>query len=289
MKKLKYSTIVIISCCAFIGAMAQDAKNDLLLSLGYYNDNAQVQYVVAHAKTKIDGRFQPVPGIHLKFFIAAETPATTMGTGITNEKGEALLFIPPSAKEEWNKSAKQSFIAVSEANKQFAETKANLDVSKAKLVIDTAEGRKVNVTLYELKDTTWTPVKGVDIKVAIKRLDGDLNVSETPTYTTDSLGVAGADFKRDSMPGNSKGILTLIAKVEDNDNYGNLSIEKEVKWGVAKKYESDFDKRTLFARRGRSPFWLELMAYSIILGVWGVLFYLLIQIRQLKKLGKLEG
>jgi hypothetical protein len=137
----------------------------------------------------------------------------------------------------------------------------------------------------ELKDTVWTPVKAIDVKIAVKRLDADLNVAETPTYETDSLGVASADFKRDSLPGDSKGNLTLIAKVEDNDVYGNLSSEKIVPWGKSIKYYTEFDKRTLFARRGKSPLWLELLAYSIVIAVWGVLIYLFGQIKKLKQLG----
>ena len=141
------------------------------------------------------------------------------------------------------------------------------------------------MTALELKDTVWTPVKGVELKVAIKRAGGDLNVSETQSYTTDSTGTISAEYKRDSLAGDSKGNLILIAKVEDNDNYGNLSVEQTVPWGIKTEYFSVFDKRTLFARRGHSPIWLELIAYSIIIAVWGVLIYLIGQLNKIKKLG----
>ena len=116
-------------------------------------------------------------------------------------------------------------------------------------------------------------------------MDGDLNVSETPTYTTDSLGMITAEFKRDSLPGDSKGNLTLIAKLEESDLYGTLTAEKVVPWGVVIKHESAFNVRSLFARRGHSPIWLEFIAYSIVFAVWGILFYLVLQIRKIKKLG----
>ena len=77
----------------------------------------------------------------------------------------------------------------------------------------------------------------------------------------------------------------IVAKVEDNDIYGNLSSEKTVPWGVATNFISQYDRRTLFARRGHSPIWLEMLAYSIIVGVWGVLIYLIVQIKKLKSLG----
>jgi hypothetical protein len=46
-----------------------------------------------------------------------------------------------------------------------------------------------------------------------------------------------------------------------------------------------FDHRSLFARRGHSPIWLELLAYGIVAVVWAVIIYLLFQIRNIKKLG----
>ena len=140
--------------------------------------------------------------------------------------------------------------------------------------------------MIELKDTAWVPVKGVELKVAVKRMDGDLNISETQSYTTDSTGAISAEFKRDSLPGDINSSLILVAKVEDNDQYGNLSVEKTVRWGSKFKYETNFYNRTLFARRGQSPMWLELMAYSIILAVWGVLIYLIIQLYKIKKIGR---
>lgn len=287
MKIYKYIifTFILFSCTC-VTSFSQVAKNDLLLTLGYYNNNNQVQYLTAHAKTKIDGKFKMVAGIHLNFYITAEAPANFLGKAITNEKGEATVLIPPSARGEWLKSSKQSFITVSDVSKLYDVTKANADITKAKLKIDTADDKKITATFLQLQDSGWTPVKGVDIKIAVKRMGGDLNVSgETPTYTTDSLGMVSADFKRDSLPGDSKGNFILIAKVEDNDSFGNLSSEKLVRWGSVFSYTSNFDNRSLFARRGRSPIWLELVAYSIIAGVWIILVFLFFQIRKLKSLG----
>ena len=288
MKKHSYLSIVVV-LLSFIGVsvLAQSAvKNDLMLSVSYFNSNNKVQYLVAHTKCKIDGKFQLVPNVEVSFYITNDSSAANLlGKATTNEKGEAALMIPPSAKSEWVKSAKQNFEVVSKASALYDETKANTPVSKAKLKIETSDDKKITVTVLELKDTSWTIVKGVDLKVAIKRLDGDLNVNETQTFTTDSTGTISADFKRDSLPGDLQGNLTLIAKVEDNDTYGNLTVEKVVPWGNKFEYTSRFDRRTLFARRGHSPIWLELMAYSIILAVWIILIHLIGQIRKIKRLG----
>jgi hypothetical protein len=194
-------------------------------------------------------------------------------------------MMPPTAKDEWNKSPKQSFLVVSDSSNLFDAVNTSINFTKARIKIDTAEDKKIIATLVEQKDSSWVPVKGVDMKIAVKRLGGDLNVSEALTYTTDSLRSVNADFKLLNLPGDSTGNLILIASVEDNDVYGNMTTERTVPWGTSSKYISDYNKRSLFARRGWSPLWLEWMAYSIIAVVWLVILYLLIQICKLKKLG----
>jgi len=286
MRKTKYITLA-IGLILFITevSLSQVVKNNLILGLTYCNNNNMLQYLKANTKAKINGKFQQVAGIHLSFYITAEDPANLLGKAVSNDKGIAILFIPPSAKSTWNKSPKQSFLVVSDSSKVYDGVHSNFDLTKSRIQIDTLPDRKIIATFSELRDSGWMPVKGVDMKVTVKRLGGDLNVNETPTYTTDSLGLASADFKLDKMPGDSIGNLVIIAEVDDNDIYGNLTTEKSVPWGESSKYVSAFNQRSLFARRGWSPLWLEWMAYSIIAAVWLVLLYLFIQIRKLKKLG----
>ena len=286
MRKIKY-IILTAGLILFLTevSLSQVAKNNLILGLGYFNNNNQLQYLKANTKAKIIGKFRQVADIHLSFYISSEDPANLLGKAVTNEKGIANLFIPPSARSAWNKSAKQSFLVVSEPTKEYDAVHSNFDLTKSRIQIDTLPDRKITATFSELRDSAWVAVKGVDMKVTVKRLGGDLNISETPTYTTDSLGLVNADFKLDNLPGDSAGNLVIIAEVDDNDVYGNLTTEKTVPWGESSKYISAFNQRSLFARRGWSPLWLEWMAYSIIAAVWGVLFYLFLQIRKLRKLG----
>jgi len=286
MNKFIYSTLTVAFVLLASGVcLAQAEKNKLILGLGYFNENNQIQFLKAGAKAKINNRYTPVGGIHLSFYINSENPSHFLGKAITDDKGQAVLMMLPAAKDEWNKSPKQTFMAVSDSSDLYNGTNASIDLTKARIKIDTSADKKIVATLLEQKDSSWVPVPKVDLKIAVKRLGGDLNVSETPTYTTDSLGIVEAEYKYLNLPGDSAGNLILIASVEDNDVYGNLTSEKSVPWGTASKYVSTYDTRSLFARRGWSPLWLEWMAYSITAAVWIILFYLFIQIRKLKKLG----
>ncbi len=278
------SLIFLLSCYA---TFSQEApKNDVSIAINYFIDNNQVPHLLVKTKSKVDGRFKPVGDINIKLFLEKDTAGALIANMTTNGKGEATALIPPSLKDRWKASVKHSFLAVFEGNKKYEPAKADLAMSRAKILLDTSADKKITATVWEMKDASWKPVKGVELKIAIRRLDADLSVNEKPSFTTDSLGQASADFKRDSIPGDAKGNIILVAKVEDNDQYGNLSIEQTVPWGTTYLHENTFNRRTLFATRNKTPLWLLLMAYSIVITVWGILVFLVIGLFRIRKLGQ---
>jgi hypothetical protein len=282
-----YKNLIIILGFLPIALMAQNPeKGTLVVGIRYFNNNNTTHHLVFKTKSKVDGKFKIIPDIKLTVYITSDADkANLLGTVITNDVGDAVLLIPPSAKNEWIKSPNQTFVAVSTATQQFEEARGELAITKAKLQIDTAEGKIVNAKLVALIDTVWTAIADVEMQIGVKRLDGNLSVNETPTFTTDSSGAATTEFKRDSLPGDTKGNLVLVASIIDNELYGNLTAEIAVPWGSKFTHISNFDHRSLFARRGYSPLWLELLAYSIVVVVWGIIIFLVLQIRKIKQLG----
>ena len=195
MKEFKYTVLSLVLALFTAGiSFAQAEKNKLVLGLGYYNDNNRLQYLKANTKAKIDGKFTPVGGIPLKFYISSESPEHLLGSAKTDDNGQVAFFIPPGAKDEWSKSPKQSFLAVTDSSNMYDAVTTSIDLTKARIKLDTAEDKKIIATLVEQKGSGWVPVKEVDMKIAVKRMDGDLNLTETPTVTTDSLGMANGRF-----------------------------------------------------------------------------------------------
>jgi len=264
-------------------------KGDLSVALSYFSVNNQVPYITAKVKTKIDGRFQPVAGISLKLFLDKDSTGTFIGKVTTNENGEASTTIPVSVKKEWTTSTKHIFLATFDGNKKYDAAKGDLTISQAKILIDAGSDKKITASVLELKNGTWVPVNAVDVKIGVKRLGSDLPVGDKPTVTTDSTGTAAADFKRDSIPGDAKGNITLVARVEDNDTYGNLVIEKTVPWGAKFIPLSNFNERSLYGTRYKTPIWLLVAAYSILIAVWGILITLVVSVFKIKKLGETQA
>jgi len=280
------SLSIILVLSSYNGFSQAAEKGDLNVAVNYFITNNKVPQLMVKVNTKINGKFLNVGGINLKLFLDKDSTGTFIGNVITNEKGEATAYIPTSVKAEWATSSKHTFLATFDGNKKYAPARGDLTVAKAKILIDATSDKTVTASVFEMKDTTWTPVKGVDVVLAIRRMDADLTIDEKPTFTTDSTGKASGDFKRDSIPGDARGNITLVAKIVDNDQYGNLSIEKTVPWGNKFVPVNTFNERTLFATRNKAPVWILFIAYSIAVSVWGVLIMLVFNLFRIKKLGR---
>jgi hypothetical protein len=284
--------VLLLAFSSYAQAQTDSAKKTLALTVAYYMQNNKVIYLLASAKTKTDGKFLPVKGISMSVYLDKDSSGNLIGKIITNERGLAKAIIPPALKTAWNGLAKHSFIAVSETNKDFESTTAETAMAKSRIVIDTVfdgEKRSIKVTVSSFNGTGWVPAANVEMKVGIGRSAGSILSAEKETYTTDSTGTVTAELTRINIPGGEKGNIVLVAKVEENDQYGNLIVEKTVPWGVAVKPDNSFfDQRALWATRFRTPFWLLFMAYSIVIGVWGTLCYLVLQIFKIKRLGNAE-
>jgi len=270
---------------SYAGLAQAVEKGDPNIAISYFITNNKIPSLLVKVNIKVDGKFQNIGGIKLKLFLDKDSIGTAIGNVVTNEKGEAVIYIPPALKAEWATSIKHKFLATFDGNKKYNAAKADLTVAKAKILIDAGSDKTVSATVFEMKDTAWVPVKGVDVILGVRRMDADLTINDKPTFTTDSTGKVSADFKRDSIPGDAKGNIILVAKIVDNDQYGNLLIEKTVPWGAKFVPINTFDKRTLFATRNKAPIWLLFIAYSIAISVWGTLIYLVFNLFKIKRSG----
>lgn len=207
LNKLIISLFLVLS--GFQGFSQPAEKGDLNITVNYFVTNNAVPYLMIKVTAKINGKFTNVTGVNLKVFLDKDSTGTFIGNIVSNERGEAFANIPPTVKQEWASSQKHTFLAVFAGDNKYAASKAELTISRAKILIDAGSDKTITATLFELRDTTWSPVKGVDVVLAVKRLGADLPINEKPTFTTDSTGKASGDFKRDSIPGDAKGNIVL--------------------------------------------------------------------------------
>ena len=292
-KKTYLLTLLLFLLSNCFGTYAQETKKTdpvkRIVSLNYYNNNNQVQYLILTAITKNSDGIAPQKNKTFKVFIDSNEPDNLIATIKTDNAGKAKAFIPPAMKSKWEALSKHSFLAV--ADEGTDEEQINeIEIIKSKIKIDTLnedDVRSITAQVLKLEKDNWVPAADVELKIGVRRLGGILSAGDDPTYSTDSSGRVTVELTKTSLPGDVKGNFILAVKVEDNDELGNLLAEKMVAWGVPEKMNKNFfDQRTLWSTRNRTPFWLLIMAYSIVLAVWGTLIFLIIELLKIKKLGK---
>lgn len=125
------------------------------------------------------------------------------------------------------------------------------------------------------------PVKGVEVHLYAKRLYTLLPVDKV--VATDENGEAGFNFPMD-LPGDKNNTITVIAKVEKNETYGNVETQAEVKWGVVSKSQSyNWSNRSLSASREKAPMFLVVASTLIIIVIWGTILFIIFQLVRIKK------
>ncbi len=259
------------------------------LSINYFLPVNKVPYLEVNTKKKVGRKFEPVKNISLNIYFNEADPKNLLGKVITDSIGKGRIGLPPSFKNVWDSLNEFKFLAQSDSSLGREALSADITIKKAILTIDTSSADGTRMVTGELKEkegNTWVAVKDIDMKLSVKRMDGNLSVGDKDFYTSDSTGVSSAEFKRDSIPGDLKGNIALVAEVDDNDTYGNLMTEKTVDWGKAIAPQKNFfAERTLWSISSKTPIWLLITVLSIVTGIWGTIIYLAFQIRKIKKLG----
>ncbi len=270
----------------------QDEKPELLLNLVYNLPVNKVPELVVQTRIKIDRRFENINAAKVLVYMDEVSEANLLGSIVTNEKGFGKVNIPVRLQEVWKASDKHKFFAEVEEDPRFVETSTEIEIGKGRLVLGNKsddEEKIVMVRFEELKNGEWVPVPEQEVKILIKRSMGNILFGEDEAYTTDENGEIEAIFSRENLLGDGKGNITIMARIEDNEQYGDIYAEEILTWGKPLIVQNNFNKRTLFATRDRAPIWLVFLASFIIITVWTAIIYLALQLLKIIKLGKLKS
>lgn len=293
MRKLiiDYVVFVFCTCSLFTMNVSAQKKEDPgkeYISLRYYNVNNNIQYLVLSSQVRKDNQVRPQPNKAYEIYLESSDPSNLIGKLKTDERGDANAIIPPALKPLWDSSAQCVFIVKQGED----EIISDYTITKSQILLDTASVdsvRSITVKVNKWENGYWAPASDVEMKVGIKRMGGIISAGDEEAYTTDSTGTITVEMTKSGFPGDLKGNYILAARVEDNDAYGNLIVEKIVPWGtVLAPDNSFFEIRSLWSPRTRAPLWLLFMAYGIVISVWVTLIYLVILLIRIRKLGTAE-
>lgn len=290
MKKLQLiKYILVLLCLSPVALMAQDDKEEApepVIKLKYLCSNNSMQYLILESSLKKDKVFTPQANKTYELYLDSVGTNNLISKVTTDKNGKAKAFIPPTLQGKWAAADQHTFVVM----QGDEEIISDYIIHKSKVSIDTATAdgvRTLTVTFQKFENKAWVPAADVEMRVGISRMGGIMSAGDDETYTTDSAGTITVELTKLNLPGDAKGNLVMAAKIEDNDEYGNVLFETTVPWGTKHVASTDFFKqRKLWTTRFHTPYWLLFMAYTISLIVWSTVIYLFFQLFKIWKLGK---
>lgn len=230
-------------------------------------------------QAKVKGVFYKLP--LLKVNIVHVTPAGEMNLGhaITDRNGRAVINVkgdPLVADAE----GKVLLKAIYAGNKQMEPADAEVAVKRALLTVNPVVVDSVYTIQARLVDISTgleTPIPEAALGLFVKRSFFPLKIGEG---TTDAAGEASIEVPA-HLPGDAKHNITLIARLDENELYGNLEAAVEQPWGTTVSDANIIAPRALWSTR--PPLWMVITFSILVTIVWGhyiVIIYELIRLRK---------
>ena len=230
-------------------------------------------------KAKINGTLTKLAGLKIEFTIGADSTAKILGEAITDSKGVAIFTCKPDQLTT-DKEGKLNF-KVSFAGKDSIESAEEMIVVKrGRLEIVPVKEDSlltVKVKLFDLSTGTEMPVDSTTLGVYVKRLFSALKLGEGET---DATGETTVEIPND-LPGDAKGNLTLLARLDENETYGNIEASVIQQWGMPISDEIKELPRALWS--SHPPIWMLITFIILVTAVWGHYIVIIFELFRLRK------
>ena len=223
----------------------------------------------------------PVHQAEVVFLNTLEDEEVELGKVNTDETGTAQLILPADQNYLTDEEGYIEFIARFEGTKEIKKKEADLKVKDLFLEIQAEEidsVKTVVVRAFALDSTNQrVPQDDVDLSISVRGMLSDFIVEEGSTED----GTFEIEFPND-IPGDVNGEFTLVAFVEDSDDYGNVEYTVGSDWGI---FDDVPQKKKGELWTEVAPMWMYVILTIMLIGVWANYLYTIINIRKIWKLG----
>ncbi len=233
----------------------------------------------AALRAKINGTFYKLHTLKVTFVQLNGDEEKELGFVITDRNGVALFNCKADALTP-DKDGKVHFKAVFAGNKSIDPAEEELGVKRARLSITPVKEDSLLSVQLKLVDLTTGVEKALaenDLSVFVKRSFNPLKIGEG---TTDENGEISVEVPN-NLPGDAKGNITLIGRLDDNEEYGNLEASVLQPWGVPVSDQPQSMPRALWS--SDPPLWMLITFIILMTVVWGHYFVIIYELFRLRK------
>lgn len=243
------------------------------------NDNSRIIVGLFSYKDKETKKFLKVKGIPLDFYVGVDS-IIDLGSFTTNEEGKAVCAINPDLQLPKDEEGYIHFIVEFEGNDLFRASDKKLDLIDLQLelsleVLDSVKTVTIKAEKILANDER-VPLNEEDILIYVQRMFSQLKVGEI--YIEEGQGTFEFPI---NIPGDSLGMITVIAEFEDHDDFANIRKSESIAWGIVTSHHTIYHPRSLWTQV--APVWMIVTLSIMLLGVWGHYIFVIFEMIKLKK------
>ena len=274
--------LVILSIFLVNISFAQKVKkNKVRLKVQYVKIMDGEVYFDIKATSKVKKKNVKVSNIDLIIYNEVNDELIKIGKATTNMKGEnkfvlkSLNSIKPDSTNIYN-------ILISfKGNDAFKKAKKSISFKNANINAKLITKDSLNyITATLIDESTNTPITNVSLEVQLKRLFKPLQMGKEFNNTNED-GTIIVSIE-DGLPG-VNGNLTFNVVLNESDEYGTVIAKVNAPIGVPIIDESTFEQRTMWSPRNKTPLFLLIFPNLLIVGIWGLILYLITNLFKITK------
>lgn len=238
-------------------------------------DNSIDLKVAMQAKYK--GSFIKLPHLRVKFYEVTDTMEKELGNVITDRRGLGVFNFKTDAIKT-DKDGKVKFKAVFEGNKWMEESEGEVSIKRGNLTVLPVVADSVYSCTLRLVDlTTGTAIPDATVGLYVKRSFFPMKIGEGKT---EADGTVSIEVPK-TIKGDSVGNLTLLGRLEENEDYGMLESAVVKDWGIPVSNKNVELPRALWS--SHPPTWMLVTFIILMTTVWGHYIVIVYELFRLRK------
>jgi hypothetical protein len=247
-------------------------------------DNSRTLIGVFKYRDPETRKFAEVKDVPLNFYVGVDS-LISLGSFNTDIEGKAYCKIDLKVKLPKNEEGYITFSVEFEGNQSFKSRGSeaeviDLDLGLSLEVVDSVKTITVKAEKILANDER-VPLNEVEIPIYVKRMFSDLKIGDV--YLEEGEGTF--EFP-ENIPGDTLGMVQILAKLIDDEDYAYVEKSEDIDWGVVTSHHEIYHPRSLWTQV--APVWMIVTLTIMLAGVWGHYIFVIIQLIRLKR-RKQEG
>ena len=245
-------------------------------------DNSRLLEVSFVGRNKKDRKESiPIYGAEINFYNVLDSDEVLLGKSKTSQEGTAQLAVPENQKYLMDSEGNINLKAIFDGTDALDGEEEEVIVKDVFLDLNLAEIDSVKTVTVKafFKDSIGNqiPVEDTNLNIYVDGMLSKLKIKEGTIrdgkfeYTYDT-----------TVPGDIDGNVTLLAMIEDNDDFGKVVQKSTANWGVLNK-KVNASAHKLWSKAG--PIWMYVVLTFLLVGVWANYIYTIVNLFKIKKEG----